>query len=442
MKPMTYGKTMLKDFLPEYCNSVEIEPRIYQPEFARLEAELDKVLENPLGFNRSLEDIIRTNPNGKTIILVDDHTRPNKHTPKVLPLLLHRLREYGTKNINILFATGSHRDPTTEEQRGIVGDETYESYKEKFLTHNYLSNCVDIGNTSSGVPIRLNKYVVDADNVIPLTDSELHYFAGVAGTRKSICPGVSHEETIKKTHAKMFDPKDGFRPECRLGNVRNNPVSVEFNEITRRLMERVNLFGVDVLMCGDEPVHVSAGDVLELHKQAIPKIVEMRSVEVDSEADVTIVDSGITGQNLYQAGKGFHCGWYSAKKDGTGKIILLAPCNDGVGNDAYEKMMMEIYGMDIKDAMSHILEKYCNEKEFKIGYQKPVDLLRILASVGETSLLLLSEMKKDYVEKMRLQPIPRISDPETDLKRHLENTIEEGMKVNLIYDPGVLIKVK
>jgi len=36
MKPMTYGKTMLKDFLPEYCNSVEIEPGIYQPEFARL----------------------------------------------------------------------------------------------------------------------------------------------------------------------------------------------------------------------------------------------------------------------------------------------------------------------------------------------------------------------------------------------------------------------
>jgi len=51
-------------------------------------------------------------------------------------------------------------------------------------------------------------------------------------------------------------------------------------------------------------------------------------------------------------------------------------------------------------------------------------------------------MKKDYVEKMRLQSIPRISDPETDLKRYLENTIEEGMKVNLIYDPGVLIKVK
>ncbi len=195
-------------------------------------------------------------------------------------------------------------------------------------------------------------------------------------------------------------------------------------------------------MCGDEPVHLAAGDLLELHKQAVPKIVEMRSVKVDSEADVTLVDSGILGQNLYQAGKGFNCGWYAAKKDGTGKIIVLAPCNDGVGNEAYEKMMTEIYGMDIKDALSHILEKYCNEKEFKIGYQKPVDLLRILLSVGVNNLLLLTEMKKDYVEKMRLQSIPRINDPETDLKRYLMSTIEEGMNVDLIYDPGVLVKIK
>lgn len=442
MKSMFYGKVKLRDFLPEDCNSVEIEPKIYQPEFDNLETELGKVLDNPLGFGGSLEDIIRRNPNSRTIILVDDHTRPNKHTPKVLPLLLYRLREYGAKNVNILFATGSHRDPTTEEQRGILSDEVYESHKDRLLIHNYRSNCVDIGNTSTGVPIRLNKNVVDADNVIPLTDSELHYFAGVAGTRKSICPGVSHEETIKKTHAKMFDPDYGFKPECRLGNVENNPVSMEFNEIARRLSEKVNLFGVDVLMCGDEPVHIAAGDVLELHKQAVPKIVEMRSVKVDSEADVTVVDPGILGQNLYQAGKGFNCGWYSAKKDGTGKIIVLAPCNDGVGNDAYEQMMTEIYGMDIKDALSHILEKYCNEKEFKIGYQKPVDLLRILISVGENNLLLLTEMKKDYVEKLRLQPIPRIDDPETDLKRYLEGTIEEGMNVDLIYDPGVLVKVK
>ncbi len=442
MKPLHYGKVMLKDYLPENCNSVEIEPKIYQPEFDNLEAELDEILENPLGFDRSLRDIIRANPNGRTIILVDDHTRPNKHTPKVLPFLLYRLRKYGAKNVNILFATGSHRDPTTEEQRGVLGDDVYESYRNRLLIHNYRSKCVDIGNTSTGVPIRLNKYVVDADNVIPLTDSELHYFAGVAGTRKSICPGVSHEETIKKTHAKMFDPDYGFKPECRLGNVENNPVSMEFNEITRRLSEKVNLFGVDILMCGDEPVHLAAGDLLELHKQAVPKIVEMRSVEVDSEADVTLVDSGILGQNLYQAGKGFNCGWYAAKKDGTGKIIVLAPCNDGVGNDAYEKMMTEIYGMDIKDALSHILEKYCNEKEFKIGYQKPVDLLRILLSVGVNNLLLLTEMKKDYVEKMRLQPIPRIDDPETDLKRYLTSTIEEGMNVDLIYDPGVLVKIK
>jgi len=154
MKSMFYGKVTLKDFLPENCNSIEIEPKIYQPEFDNLETELGKVLGNPLGFGGSLEDIIRRNPNSRTIILVDDHTRPNKHTPKVLPLLLYRLREYGAKNVNILFATGSHRDPTTEEQRGILSDEVYESHKDRLLIHNYRSNCVDIGNTSTGVPIR------------------------------------------------------------------------------------------------------------------------------------------------------------------------------------------------------------------------------------------------------------------------------------------------
>jgi len=51
-------------------------------------------------------------------------------------------------------------------------------------------------------------------------------------------------------------------------------------------------------------------------------------------------------------------------------VIVFHETHDLWKNDAYEKMMMEIYGMDIKDALSHILEKYCNEKEFKIGYQK------------------------------------------------------------------------
>jgi nickel-dependent lactate racemase len=342
-----------------------------------------------------------------------------------------------------MFAKGTHRDPTPEEQRWILSDAVYESYKDRLLIHDYTSNCVFIGKTSSGTPVRLNKYVVEAYSVIPLTDSELHYFAGVAGTRKSICPGVAHEETVKKTHVKMFDRKYGFKPECRLGNVKNNPVSEEFNEITRILSERVNLFGVDTIVCGEEVVYLNAGDVLELHERAVPKIVEMRSVEVDSKADVTVVETGVLGQNLYQAGKGFNCGWYSVKRDGTGKIIVLAPCEDGVGNEAYKKMMMEIYGMSTRDALDYILDKYCTEEKFKIGYQKPVDLLRILLSVGEDNLLLLSEMEPDLVRKMRLQPIPRKTyDPEIDVKRYLKNTIEEEMEVHLIHDPGILVRIK
>ena len=223
---LLYGDDKITDFIPADMNVKILEPKGITPNFTDVQERFDKILKNPVD-SKPLEEMVKNRPRSPIMILVDDATRPNKHTKILLPMLLEKLYDWGTnrEDINIMVASGSHSPPSEDLlENKILGPEIYSAWRENVRIHKQTENCRNLGTSSYGTPIEVNIDVVESGLIIAVTDSEYHYFAGVAGTVKSFFPGCAGKETIARNHPQMFDPVHGFKPECRLGNTEGNPV--------------------------------------------------------------------------------------------------------------------------------------------------------------------------------------------------------------------------
>ncbi len=452
--PIRYGSTLIDEFIPKRLERVRVlEVEDLTPDFDSIESRLEEVLARPLG-SPPFDEVVRNEySEGRHIVLiVDDNTRPNIHTKILLPIVLERLLRLGVRrdDIKIMIASGSHVPPREEAIRDkILGPSIYSEWRKNVLIHDCDAGNRYVGETSWGTPIYIDERVLDACLVIPLSDSEYHYFAGQAGTVKLFCPGVAGRETIRINHPRMFDLERGFKPECRLGNTEGNPVIQDMIEITKTMKERLPIFCIDTIVHHGQIVYVQAGDIIECHRAASAPLRRLRVVEVDKPGDIVFVSVGELGINLYQAGKGIHAAWNAVRHDRQGWIVLLAPCGDGIGSAGYEEAMLATKDLSVKEAMRYVIQTYCSEKTFKIGNQKPPDLFRILLDVGEGNIKVVTQLDpKTLREVYRMEGIrPTSPDGVRDLLRGVvDRYLSEHPDITdpIIYvlpDAGVLVEV-
>ena len=280
---------------------------------------LNAALDNPIGSER-LEAIVR--PGQKVTIVVDDLTRP---TPVhlLLPTVLERISKAGvsTADVTILVATGTHRPMSLDELRVRLGESAVDTYQVINHDHRRASDLVDLGNTPSGIPIKINRLVVDADVVIGIGNIVPHRYCGWAGGAKIIQPGVSGEATTAGTH--LMITKD---PEIRLGVV-ENAARREIEDVA----ETVNLkFIVNTILDpGGRVVDIVAGDYRQAFRDGVNRALEVYSCSVTGRADIVIASSHPSDINLWQAGKGLYAADLVVNDGGI--IILASPCYEGVG---------------------------------------------------------------------------------------------------------------
>ncbi|MHA1778068.1 MAG: hypothetical protein ACTSYN_00685, partial [Candidatus Heimdallarchaeaceae archaeon] len=192
-------------------------------------------------------------------------------------------------------------------------------------------------------------------------------------------------------------------------------------------------------------VYVNAGDLLLLHEEGVKNIVPMRTVKVDKPGDLVIVGLQSWGINLYQTGKGIHAAWNATRQDGKGEIIIVSPCVDGVGNASFAKVMEETKDMELQEALEYVLDNYCSETTFKIGNQKPVDLIRILKTVGEGNLKIVSKMDSELLKSVyRLIPLEWKDDPVEAIRKEVERYMNENpeAQIYVLDDPGIYVVVE
>lgn len=261
----------------------------------------------------------------KVVVVVTDHTRKTP-TRLVFPLLWERLKaRIAREDVTFLVATGTHRASTDEELEKMLGDLRREFRVE---IHNCDRDTVEVGKSTRGTPIFINRLVAEADHVVTLGHVGMHYYAGYSGGRKNILPGVAGRATIEANHAQLSHPK-------------SEACVYDGNPISEEMVEAAKLVGVDFLV---DVVMNSNGDVAKVvvgepeaaHAEARRFWDAHSIVPVREKADLVIASAGGHPKDidLYQAYKAQYTA-ARAVRDG-GMIYLLAACPDGIGHRVFQ----------------------------------------------------------------------------------------------------------
>lgn len=322
-------------------------------------------------------------PGEKIAVITSDITRPLP-THILMPFLLEELYEAGVKreDITLIFALGSHRKHSKEEQRRLAGERVWKEIKCVDLD---TQDCVHIGTTSRGTPVDIDRRVAEADRRICLGNIEYHYFAGYSGGAKAIMPGVADREAIQANHSRMVHEK------ACAGQLTGNPVREDIEEAAA-------MVGVDFILnvVLDPEKHILrayAGDVIEAHRAGCAFLDSIYRIQIKDKADIVIVSQGGEPKdlNLYQVQKALDNAKY-AVKDG-GVIILAGSCREGLGEKTFEEWMLTAR------TPHSLIERI--QRDFRLGGHKAAAIAMVLE---QADIYLVSELPDELAERIFFRP--------------------------------------
>lgn len=274
-----------------------------------------------------LKDVVQKGD--KVAVIVSDITRLVR-TADFLPVVIDEINAGGVpdEDITIVVATGTHRAHTPEEDVLVCGQEIVNRIK--IHQHDCRNNAelVDLGVTSRGTPVLINKTVAEADKIIITGAVSLHPMAGFGGGRKAVMPGVSGHATIMHNHAMALADEvgAGCNQLCETGVLENNPLHEDMTEVCAKINPA---FLVNMVFSPEGDLHeVVAGHWYKAWEKGCHDLLAMAGVHIKEQADVVIASAGGSPKdiNLYQSCKA-HMNAVFAVKPG-GYLILTLDCPD------------------------------------------------------------------------------------------------------------------
>jgi nickel-dependent lactate racemase len=381
--PVEFGRDVLEISVPPGCAELTMKdvPVLPDPQRAFEEAFLNPISSPPL------EEIIRRKgkPPGElsAAIAVSDITRPVPYRGEggILRPLLGRLESSGVKkeNVKIIVATGMHRASTDEEKAEMYGKEVVDQYT--ILDHDCENNDLleSIGKTKRGTHVYVNRDFYFADLKIATGLVESHFFTGISGGRKAVCPGLVDVKTIQKFHGPYYleDP-----------NATN--LVLEGNPCHEEALEVAQTVGVDFVINVNldkdlRLIRVFTGDMVEANWKAFEMIKGYAQIPLDEEFDIVLTHSGYVGRDHYQTAKA-GVGALPAVKEG-GVIIIAANNRDflnPIGSPEYRSLihMLKLQGPD-----SYLDLLRTPSWKFTKDQWEPEVWGKVLKKVGEDGLI-------------------------------------------------------
>ncbi|HEO72277.1 MAG TPA: DUF2088 domain-containing protein, partial [Candidatus Hydrogenedentes bacterium] len=137
-------------------------------------------------------------PSDNVVVVTSDGTRPVPNEV-LLPWLLEEL-PVPPERVTVLLGTGTHRPNAQAEIAAMFGADLARTLR--IVNHDAFDPEANehVGVTAAGVPVRLDKWYVQAAKRIALGFIEPHFFAGFSGGPKAVAPGVASIETILALH--------------------------------------------------------------------------------------------------------------------------------------------------------------------------------------------------------------------------------------------------
>ncbi|MCG6931513.1 MAG: nickel-dependent lactate racemase [Desulfofustis sp.] len=324
---LLYGKRELTLDLPDHIVIYEINKH-QMPLVADVDASIRRALHNPIG-SPSLPELAKAA--GTVCILICDITRPVPNGD-LLPPLIDMLMNQGVKkeHILILVATGLHRPNEGEELRELVGsDEIFEQFRIENHFARDRDAHIDLGTTSQGIPVGIDRRFYDADLKIVTGLVEPHFMAGYSGGRKVIAPGVAYQDTILKFHtAHVLE-----HPSAVSCVMDGNPLHEAQMEIVARVgpVYALNVAIDDRRRLGT----VTFGDIERSHLAAVDFMRRYAEIEIDRTFKTIVTSAGgyPLDRTYYQTVKGM-VGPMDILAPG-GTIIIASDCSEGMGSPEF-----------------------------------------------------------------------------------------------------------
>lgn len=341
---------------------------------------IQQALAVPIG-SPPLHKVARGRKNA--VILVSDITRPVP-TWRMLPPLLVELDHAGLdrSRVKVVIATGLHRGHTFEERRALVGEAVADSVAVEDHSPN---GCVKCGFTPSGLPVEVNRALLEADLRICTGNIDPHYFVGYSGGAKAVMPGVSSRAAVTATHRLML------LPGAEVGRVEGNPVRAAIEEVGESL-------GIDfilnvVLNEQKEIVAAVAGHYRLAHREGCCVADRLFKIALPEAADIVVAAAGGYPKdlNLYQAQKGLDNARLAVKAGGT--IILVAECREGFGDETFERWLTEAVNPETIIARM--------KEEFVMGGHKA---LAVALTMQRARVVLVSSLAPEVVRRALFEP--------------------------------------
>jgi nickel-dependent lactate racemase len=331
---LAYGKTGLDLTLPQDANVTVVEP-VFVPALPDPVGALRDALRKPSG-SPPLRDLV--GPDDRVAIVFSDITRPAPNH-LMMPVVLEELAHVPAENITLFNALGTHRPNTVEELQEMLGDAILSSYR---ITQNDAfdpATQVNLGTTSQGHEVWINRCFVESEVKILTGFIEPHFFAGFSGGGKAVMPGMAGQQTVLGNH----DATMVGHPNSTWGITVGNPIWEEIREVA---LKTKPTFLLNVTLNRDKAITgVFAGDLDAAHAAGCTFVRKTAMVPVPHPFDIVITtNSGYPlDLNLYQSVKGMSAAAQVVREGGA--IIIAAECWDGIPDHG-------LYGQLLRDADS------------------------------------------------------------------------------------------
>jgi nickel-dependent lactate racemase len=281
-------------------------------------AAIQEALVHPFGA-RPLPQIVSSR--SRVIVVVSGAARQEPRA-ELFQAVRAVLAAVADDHLMVAVANGTH-PPASLDRLGLP-EEVLRRYRVVNHDARDAGAMVDMGTTSRGTRLRVNRCLAEADLVVATGAVRPHHAAGWGGGAKGIFPGLAFDADIRRNRALADDPASS------LGEADGNPCREDFEEGVRRLGR--DTYVVNVVAAGDAVVGAVAGDLVYAHREGVRIGRPWCEVEA-ARADCVVVSAPLPlGASLRQAAKLVSRAGLLLREGGT--AILVAECADGTGGRA------------------------------------------------------------------------------------------------------------
>ena len=276
-----YGNRPRELFFPERWDVEVLEP----PGFRKAaidEKEISRAFNEPIGC-KPLADL--ASGAKEVVIGFDDITRP---TPvrTVLPFVLSELALAGIRTDSIRFipALGMHGAMTNIEFRKKLGDDVVRNYP--VYNHNPYENCDYLGDSTSGIPVYINREFMSCELKIGIGCITPHVHAGFGGGGKLVLPGLAGHQTIKFFHGDLMQRDIGS---TGLGKFEGNVMVDAIQEVVR--MSGLDIKIDTLINARGEITDLFVGDPVEACKAGVEVAKGHYATRMSPNKDIVVVNA-------------------------------------------------------------------------------------------------------------------------------------------------------